>query len=184
MRTIAPLRALVAVSGLAGFAACGSDTTTAPIPTRPALAVATQCRNVDGSIGESLTMLPGFGQPADLEGSIAGDITGQAFGKITTWSYKPKNNSYDITLEHRFVMPDGEIHTSDKASLKSTDAVYHNTAGWSTFDGRLTITSGTGAYAGASGVLRVNGIFGAAITVNYPFDGLQLTYAGRLCLPT
>ena len=173
MRTVTILGALVTLSALA---ACSTDTTTAPTSTRPTFAVGTQCRSVAGSIGES--------SPSwfELAGSISGDITGQAFGKVTSSTHNYSNETTTAAMEHRFVLPDGEIHTSDKATFRRTDDIYYGYAGWSTFNSRLTIVGGTGAYVGASGMLRASGIFNPATPPGYEFDGLEVTYTGRLCI--
>lgn len=172
-----------ALAALTALAACSSESATAPatapIQRRPSFAVGTDCRNVTGSV------VAYFVSDFEVEGTISGDIAGQAFATVQGATWK-KNGSAEVKLMHRYVTADGEIHTSDTGMLRPIDEPIDGYYNWFHFDNKLTIVGGTGAFSGATGSMRASGLLNPAITpsTGYSPGGIQLTYMGRVCVPT
>jgi len=168
-----------ALAALTTVAACSSESSTAPAAgpsQRPAFAVGSECSNVKGTVRAN------FVSETEVEGTISGDVAGQAFATIQSITAK-KNGIADVTLTHRYVTPDGEIFTSDKGTLRPISEMIGGYGDWFDFDNRLTVVGGTGAYAGATGTLRARGLLNPFITAaaNYGPGGIQLEYSGRVC---
>jgi hypothetical protein len=172
-----------ALAALTTLAACSSEPLTVPTTAathRPSFAVGSHCSNVKGTVAAY------FVNDTDVEGTISGDVSGQALAKLQSFTWRKQQDVADVTMAHRYVMPDGEIFTSDVGVLRSIDEPIENYLNWFKFDNRLTIVGGTGAYAGASGSLRATGVVNPFIrpsNIDAPV-GIQLSYSGRVCVPT
>ena len=170
-----------ALGALTTLAACSSEPLMVPVTgtaERPSLSVGSQCSNVKGTVGAY------FVNDTDVEGTISGDVSGQAFATLESFAWRKQQDVADVTMTHRYVLPDGEIHTSDVGVLRAIDKAIDGYWNWFNFDNRLTIVGGTGAYAGASGSFRATGLVNPSIR---PSDasapvGIRLSYAGRVCI--
>lgn len=183
MRSITWARAaLASLATLATLAACSSEVSTGPATQagqRPSLSVGTVCNNVRGSV------VGYFVSNLEIEGTISGDVAGQAFATIQSAEWRKNDKSADVALTHRYVTPEGEIFTSDTGTLKPIAEAIDGYYNWYEFDNRLTVVGGTGAYEGATGSMRASGLVNPYITpTGYGPAGVQLTYMGRVCVLT
>lgn len=136
----------------------------------PQIALSQTCQPVAGTIDASVL----GGEPVNVLGSVSGGLAG-ATRAVLTGRTEGENGTVDLTLTHDFV-------TADRSTLQTKD-----TAVWTPVPGRTgvyhmatdyQITGGTGAYAGATGTLRNEGI--ADTTTGL----VTLRYEGEVCTET
>ena len=136
-------------------------------------AAAAKCKNVRGHV-TSQTVTENCASPIDLcaAGQFYGAIRGELLlvaTSLTPTQDTPVTGVYMYTADDVIKTKDGDIYTKDAGALNLTPG--------STGDdvSIVTITGGTGAYAGAMGRLRVSGTFSDA--------GGEFSYEGELCTP-
>lgn len=133
----------------------------------PQIALAQTCQPVAGTIDASVL----GGEPVNVLGRVSGDLAG-ATRAVLTGQTEGENGTVDLTLTHDFV-------TEDRSTLQTED-----TATWTPVPGQTgvfhmatdyQITGGTGAYAGATGSLRNEGIADTNTGL------VTLRYEGEVC---
>ncbi|HEX8503686.1 MAG TPA: hypothetical protein VF659_24085 [Pyrinomonadaceae bacterium] len=145
----------------------------AALLTAPAGKAAAKCKNVRGT-ATSQTATENCPSPIGLcaAGQLYGAIRGELFlvaTSLTPTQDTPVTGVFVYTADDVIKTKEGEIHTKDAGALNLTPG--------STGDdvSIATITGGTGAYAGATGRLRIYGTFSEA--------GGEFFYEGELCTP-
>ena len=136
-------------------------------------AAAGKCKNVRGHV-TSQTVTENCPSPIALcasgqfYGAIRGDFLLVATS-LTPTQDTPVTGVFIFTGDGVIKTKEGDVHTKDAGAL--------NLAPGSTGDdvSIVTITGGTGAYAGATGRLRASGTFSEA--------GGEFSYEGELCTP-
>ncbi|HEX8558260.1 MAG TPA: hypothetical protein VF668_09170 [Pyrinomonadaceae bacterium] len=136
-------------------------------------AAAAKCRNVRGHV-TSQTVTENCPSPISLcaAGQFYGAIRGELLlvaTSLTPTQDTPVTGVYMYTADDVIKTKEGDIYTKDAGALNLTPG--------STGDdvSIITITGGTGAYAGATGRLRASGTFSDA--------GGEFSYEGELCTP-
>lgn len=136
-------------------------------------AAATKCKNVRGHV-TSQTLTENCPSPIGLcaAGQFYGAIRGELIlvaTSLTPTHDTPVTGVYMYTADDVIKTKEGDIYTKDAGALNLTPG--------STGDdvSIITITGGTGAYAGATGRLRAYGTFSEA--------GGEFSYEGELCTP-
>lgn len=136
-------------------------------------AAAPKCKNVRGHV-TSHTVTENCPSPIALcaAGQFYGAIRGELFlvaTSLTPTQDTPITGVYMFTGDDVIKTKEGEIYTKDAGALNLTPG--------STGDdiSIVTITGGTGAYAGATGRLRASGTFSET--------GGEFSYEGELCTP-
>jgi hypothetical protein len=136
-------------------------------------AVATKCKNVRGHV-TSQTVTENCPSPIGL--CASGQFYGASRGELllvatslTPTQDTPATGVYMYTADDIIKTKEGDIYTKDAGALNLTPG--------STGDdiSIITITGGTGAYAGATGRLRASGTFSDA--------GGEFSYEGEVCTP-
>jgi hypothetical protein len=134
---------------------------------------AAKCKNVRGHV-TSQTLTENCASPIGLcaAGQFYGAIRGELLlvaTSLTPTQDTPVTGVYMYTADDVIKTKEGDIYTKDAGAL--------NLAPGSTGDdiSIVTITGGTGAYAGATGRLRASGTFSEA--------GGEFSYEGELCTP-
>ena len=134
---------------------------------------AAKCKNVRGHV-TSQTVTENCNSPIALcaAGQFYGAIRGEFFlvgTSLTPTQDTPVTGVYVFTGDNVVKTKDGDIYTKDAGALNLTPG--------STGDdiSIVTITGGTGAYAGATGRLRASGTFSES--------GGEFSYEGELCTP-
>jgi hypothetical protein len=134
---------------------------------------AAKCKNVRGHI-TSHTVTENCNSPIALcaAGQLYGAIRGEFFlvaTSLTPTQDTPVTGVYTFTGDNVIKTKDGDIYTKDAGVLNLTPG--------STGDdvSIVTITGGTGAYAGATGRLRAPGTFSES--------GGEFSYEGEICTP-
>jgi hypothetical protein len=134
---------------------------------------APKCKVVRGHV-TSQTATENCASPISLcaSGQFYGAIRGDFFlvgTSLTPTQDTPVTGVYIFTGDNVIKTREGEIYTKDAGALNLTPG--------STGDdiSIVTITGGTGAYAGATGRLRASGTFSEA--------GGEFSYEGELCTP-
>ncbi len=132
----------------------------------PQVALA-ECRSVAGTIDATVV----GGDPVNVLGNVSGDLAGSTRAVLTGQS-EGDDGKVNLTLAHDFV-------THGRNSLKTTDA-----AVWTPVPGQngvfhmattYRIEGGTGAFAGATGSLKNDGVADTN-------SGLvTLRYSGEVC---
>jgi hypothetical protein len=136
-------------------------------------AAAAKCKNVRGHV-TSQTVTENCPSPIALcaGGQFYGAIRGELFlvgTSLTPTQDTPVTGVFIFTGDGVIKTKEGDISTKDTGAL--------NLAPGSTGDdvSIVTITGGTGAYAGATGRLRASGTFSEA--------GGEFSYEGEICTP-
>ena len=136
-------------------------------------ASAPKCKAVRGHV-TSQTVTENCASPIALcaGGQFYGAIRGELFlvaTSLTPTQDTPATGVYMYTADDVIKTKEGDIYTKDAGALNLTPG--------STGDdiSIVTITGGTGAYAGATGRLRASGTFSEA--------GGEFSYEGELCTP-
>jgi hypothetical protein len=136
-------------------------------------APASKCKNVRGHV-TSRTVTENCTSPIGLcaAGEFFGAIRGELFlvgTSLTPTQDTPVTGVYMFTGDDVIKTKEGEIYTKDAGALNLTPG--------STGDdiSIVTITGGTGAYAGATGRLRASGTFSDS--------GGEFSYEGEICTP-
>ena len=134
---------------------------------------APRCKAVRGHV-TSQTVTENCPSPIGLcaGGQFYGAIRGELFlvaTSLTPTQDTPVTGVYIFTGDGVIKTKGGDIHTKDAGALNLTPG--------STGDdvSIVTITGGTGAYAGATGRLRASGTFSEA--------GGEFSYEGEICTP-
>ncbi|HLM58718.1 MAG TPA: hypothetical protein VK422_21620 [Pyrinomonadaceae bacterium] len=134
---------------------------------------AARCKNVRGHV-TSHTVTENCSSPIALcaAGQFYGAIRGEFFlvaTSLTPTQDTPATGVYIYTGDTVIKTKEGDIHTKDAGALNLTPG--------STGDdiSIVTITGGTGAYAGATGRLRASGTFSES--------GGEFSYEGEVCTP-
>lgn len=136
-------------------------------------AAASRCKNVRGHV-TSRTVTENCSSPIGLcaAGEFYGAIRGELFlvaTSLTPTQDTPVTGIYMFTGDNVVKTKEGEIYTKDAGALNLTP-------GGSGDDiSIVTITGGTGKYAGASGTLRAYGTFSET--------GGEFSYEGEVCTP-
>ena len=154
------------------FAVSAFAAVTSSAPTGNAAAAA-KCRNVRGhvtsrTVNENCTSPIGLCAAGQFYGAIRGELLLVATS-LTPTQDTPATGVYMYTADDIIKTGEGDIYTKDAGALNLTPG--------STGDdiSIVTITGGTGAYAGASGRLRAYGTFSD--------EGGEFSYEGELCTP-
>jgi hypothetical protein len=151
-------------------AACSADAPTA-VQRQPATSVtasraAADCENV------STTAEVYFTSPTTGTGTIAGDLNGEI--SVVVGEGGPSgadgHGALHYSLAHTITTADGTIFTQDEGAFGAIGAPSLYKA-----NVRYTIVGGTGAYAGATGMLRSHGF------VDFGAGRISLRIAGRVC---
>lgn len=119
---------------------------------------ASACTKVNGK----LTLNP------DTTGSYKGDLKGNSTFSQTSFAFTDKPDTALLT-------GDNLIHTDD-GDLMTQDAIVLRTTGAGEFAEIDTVVGGTGAWAGATGVIQATGKFTFA-------SGGEGDYIGEICTP-
>lgn len=134
---------------------------------------AARCKNVRGHV-TSHTVTENCPSPIGLcaGGQFYGAIRGELFlvgTSLTPTQDTPATGVYMFTGDDVIKTKEGDIYTKDAGALNLTPG--------STGDdiSIVTITGGTGAYAGATGRLRASGTFSES--------GGEFSYEGEICTP-
>jgi hypothetical protein len=134
---------------------------------------AARCKNVRGhvtsqTVTENCPSSIGLCAGGQFYGAIRGELLLVATS-LTPTQDTPATGVYMYTADDVIKTKEGDIYTKDAGAL--------NLAPGSTGDdiSIVTITGGTGAYAGATGRLRAYGTFSDA--------GGEFSYEGELCTP-
>jgi len=136
-------------------------------------AAAAKCKVVRGRV-TSQTVTENCPSPINLcaAGEFYGAIRGELFlvaTSLTPTQDTPATGVYLFTSDDVIKTREGDIHTKDAGALNLTP-------GGSGDDVSIvTITGGTGKYAGATGRLRAYGAFSES--------GGEFSYEGELCTP-
>ena len=134
---------------------------------------AAKCKNVRGHV-TSRTATENCPSPISLcaAGQFYGAIRGELFlvgTSLTPTQDTPVTGVYIFTGDGVIKTKEGDIFTKDAGALNLTP-------GGSGDDiSIVTITGGTGAYAGATGRLRASGTFSD--------EGGEFSYEGEICTP-
>ena len=136
-------------------------------------AAAARCKNVRGhvtsqTLTENCPSSIGLCATGQFYGAIRGELLLVATS-LTPTQDTPVTGVLMYTADDVIKTKEGDIYTKDAGALNLTPG--------STGDdvSIVTITGGTGAYAGATGRLRVSGTFSEA--------GGEFSYEGELCTP-
>lgn len=136
-------------------------------------AAAAKCKNVRGHV-TSQTLTENCPSPIGLcaSGQFYGAIRGELLlvaTSLTPTQDTPATGVYMYTADDVIKTKEGDIYTKDAGALNLTPG------GTGDDISIVTITGGTGAYAGATGRLRASGTFSEA--------GGEFSYEGELCTP-
>ena len=136
-------------------------------------AAAPKCKNVRGHV-TSQTVTENCASPIALcaAGQFYGAIRGELLlvaTSLTPTQDTPVTGVYMYTADDVIKTKEGDIYTKDAGALNLTPGSSGDDISI------VTITGGTGAYAGATGRLRASGTFSDA--------GGEFSYEGELCTP-
>jgi hypothetical protein len=145
----------------------------AALVSAPAGKAAAKCKNVRGHV-TSQTLTANCPSPIGLcaSGQFYGAIRGELLlvaTSLTPTQDTPVTGVFMYTADDVIKTKEGDIFTKDAGALNLTPG------GTGDDVSIVTITGGTGAYAGATGRLRVSGTFSDA--------GGEFSYEGELCTP-
>ncbi len=163
------------MSGRIAAAALFAVAVAAALFTAPAgkTSAAAKCKNVRGHV-TSHTVTENCNSPIGLcaAGRFYGAIRGEFFlvgTSLTPTQDTPVTGVYIFTGDDVIKTREGDIYTKDAGALNLTPG--------STGDdvSIVTITGGTGKYAGATGTLRAYGTFSES--------GGEFSYEGEICTP-
>jgi hypothetical protein len=105
-----------------------------------------------------------------VSGPLTGGLSGHTFATVT--SITPTADTPTTSVV--FLTADSVI-TTDKGTLSLKEALAFQTSGPGEFSGLHTVVAGTGEWAGATGVFRVDGTFDGSTVVG--------EYAADICGP-
>lgn len=168
MRTRAAAPLSLAATLLVATAACSAD---APTALRQRASVtasraAADCENV------STTAEVHFTSPTTGTGTISGDLNGEISVVVGEGGSAGAggHGALHYSLAHTITTADGSIFTQDEGAFGAIGAPSLYKA-----NVRYTVVGGTGAYAGATGMLRSHGF------VDFDAGRISLRIAGRVC---
>lgn len=159
-------------------AAC--QDTTAPLAPPDSVAAtsrsAAACMNLRGTVeARFLTPAEQAALPSLAAGAVIGgtlfDHTGTAIGDAYAWidALEPRGNgALHIQMRHRYVIGGDSFDTNDVGTLAPRQPPLYR------FNNRLTVSGGTGALVGATGLILAHG----AVVIG---GDIMLEYHGRLC---
>lgn len=133
---------------------------------------APSCGNLKGSIEASFVS----GEAWDIEAQLF-DLAGNSVGHGFAWidalephgEGAPGEGAIHADLRHHYVIGGSDLYTEDRGVLSPIAPPLF------AFNNRLEVTGGTGAFDGATGMLRAHG------TVDLGSGEIHLSYHGRVC---
>jgi hypothetical protein len=161
-RVAAAILLAVSLTAFAAFSAPAGNT-----------AAAAKCKTVRGHV-TSRTVTENCTSPINLcaEGEFYGAIRGELFlaaTSLTPTQDTPVTGVFMFTSDDIIKTREGDIYTKDAGALNLTPGSSGDDVSI------VTITGGTGRYAGATGRIRAYGTFSEA--------GGEFSYEGELCTP-